>query len=141
MANAQRHASVAGGVSTVLLCCMNGAPGDCAEAPPPNLRAHGYFRDDPGAGFTPAQTTIKLWPPPAKSVAIALFDNPTTDSFQATPMERDANRVWSATIKGNLDGKYYLYDVTHSAADSARENVVRVTDPYARGSSANSARA
>lgn len=93
-----------------------------------------YPANDLGAVYTPQSTTLKVWAPTAKSVAIALFENATTDHFSIFAMTSNADGIWSATLQGDQDGKYYLYEITHADATH------RVNDPYARGASANSAR-
>src|SRR5436190_7489890 len=116
MANAQRQVSVARVLFAVLLCAMNVELVMSAEAALPDLGTYVYAGDDLGATYTPSQTTIKLWAPTAKSVSIALFDSAAKESSEIIPMERDLNGIWSAIIKGDYDGKHYLYDGTHSTA-------------------------
>ena len=99
-----------------------------------------YAKDDLGAGYRPEATSVKVWAPTAKLVRLLLFDDAINAAFQAVSMTRDANGIWSAEIKGDADGKYYLYEVTHSRADAGQPTVFRVNDPYARGCSANTGR-
>lgn len=99
-----------------------------------------YPLDDLGAVYSPAATTIKLWAPTALGVEIELFDDAATAVSSTTAMARDTNGVWSATLTGDMDGKYYLYQITLPGTDGGRPEVVQVDDPYARGSSPNSAR-
>lgn len=83
---------------------------------------------------------MKLWAPTAKSVGVALFDDPTNTAFSLTPMTCDSDGVWSTTIAGNLDGKYYLYSIALPGLKGGQPTVVQVNDPYARGCSANTGR-
>jgi pullulanase len=99
-----------------------------------------YPDDDLGAVYTPTSTTIKLWAPTAKAVSIALFDNPTNRSGSSIPLACDYHGIWSAAIAGDLDGKYYLYDITRAVPGETRTTQFRVNDPYARGCSANTGR-
>ena len=99
-----------------------------------------YPHDDLGAVYRPGATSVKLWAPTARLVRLLLFNAATNDSFQAIPMSRDENGVWSAELNGDMDGKYYLYEITHPAAGASQPTVYRVNDPYARGCSANSRR-
>jgi hypothetical protein len=76
-----------------------------------NFNVYRYSQDDLGAVYSPQATTMKLWAPTAKTVTVALFDNATSPSYSAMPMECDKSGIWSTTINGNLNGKYYLYQV------------------------------
>ena len=105
-----------------------------------SLYSYRYPDDDLGAVYRPPATTIKLWAPTAETVAVALFDDATSPSFSSIPMERDTNGIWSATIPGNLDGKYYLYQVALPGVGANPPTVFQVNDPYARGCSANTGR-
>lgn len=102
----------------------------------PDLQSFLYSKDDLGATYSPDGTTIKLWAPLAKAVSVVLFDGPATPGVSSLPMARSADGIWSVTINGNLDGKYYQYEITPSSAGDP----YRVNDPYARGCSANSGR-
>ncbi|MGD1089012.1 MAG: type I pullulanase [Verrucomicrobiota bacterium] len=106
----------------------------------PSLYMYCYPKDDLGAGYRPQATTMKLWAPTARSVSIALFDNATSPSFTSIPMTRDSDGIWSATVNGDLDGKYYLYDVALPGLGAEPPTIFQVNDPYARGCSANTGR-
>jgi pullulanase len=108
-----------------------------ANLPPGNYR---YPQNDLGAIYTPQATTLKVWAPPATAVGVELFDDPTKAPVSATPMTRDRNGIWTATLPGDLDGKYYLYQVTLPEWPDGTPRVVKVNDPYAHGTSANSGR-
>jgi pullulanase len=100
-----------------------------------DLASYAYAGDDLGVTYRPQQSVFKLWAPTAQTVSIMLFDSAAAEGSRSIPMQSDANGIWSATVGGNLDGKYYLYEIQREGG------TVRVIDPYARGSSANSARA
>lgn len=102
----------------------------------PGLESYVYRGDDLGVAYGAQGSAFKLWAPTAKAVSTLLFDNATNESHRSVPMQSDADGMWSAYVGGNLDGKYYLYDITRDGSGP-----VRVIDPYARGSSANSGRA
>ena len=104
-----------------------------------NYFSYLYPGEDLGAVYSPQATTIKLWAPTAKSVEIALFEDATKRSFSSHAMSRDINGIWSTTLKGDLDGKYYHYVIALSGA-GAQSTFYHVNDPYARGCSANSGR-
>lgn len=113
-----------------------------AQPPPgpaPITNNYLYPGNDLGAVYTPQATTIKLWAPTAKTVSIELFADPTNAAASAIPMSVDSNGIWSATLPGDLDGKYYLYEVT-LPVESGRTRRVQVNDPCACGCSSNSGR-
>ncbi|MBB3220982.1 alpha-1,6-glucosidase domain-containing protein [Pseudoduganella umbonata] len=86
----------------------------------------------PDLGATPRTggTTFKLWAPTARQVAVCTYDQGTGPSRAATPLRFDPKSgVWSATLAGNLDGKYYRYAVdVHVPGAGIVRNLV--TDPY-----------
>lgn len=104
------------------------------------LEEYLYPKDDLGAAYAPQATTIKLWAPTAKAVSIALFEDAATSACSLIPMVRDENGIWSATLQGDMDGKYYLYDITHAREAAVQPTHFQVNDPYARGCSANTGR-
>ncbi len=104
------------------------------------IESYVYTNDDLGAVYHPEATSVKLWAPTAKQVRLLLFQDATNESFQTLPMSRDSNGIWSGDLAGDMDGKYYLYEVTFLPAGSVKPTVYRVNDPYARGCSANSGR-
>ena len=105
-----------------------------------DLLTYCYPQDDLGAAYNAQATTIKLWAPTARSVSVALFDSAVSVPFSLTPMIADRDGIWSATIHGNLAGKYYLYQVILPGLRGGQPATVMVNDPYARGCSANSGR-
>jgi pullulanase len=98
-----------------------------------------YSKNDLGATYSPNATTLKLWAPRASAVNVILFDGPVTPPVSSFSMSSSPDGIWSLTINGNLDGKYYQYEITPSSADGLADPC-RVNDPYARGCSANSGR-
>lgn len=90
----------------------------------------------PDLGATPRAhgTTFKLWAPTARQVAVCTYDAGTGPSRAATPLRFDPRTgVWSATLAGNLAGKYYRYAVEVYVPGSVPgAGIVRnlVTDPY-----------
>ena len=99
-----------------------------------------YSGDDLGAVYSPQATVIKVWAPTAKTVRVLLFDDAVNQSYHIVPMARNSEGIWSATLEGDMDGKYYLYEITLLPPGSGRPTIHRVNDPYARGCSANSGR-
>ena len=114
---------------------------DAAEPQAPvNLQAYRYAGDDLGAVYSREATTLKLWAPVAKTVKVLLFADPASPASATVPMTRSDEGIWSVKLEGDLNGKYYQYQITSLSSSTAPPKVVLVNDPYARGCSANSGR-
>lgn len=98
-----------------------------------------YNGNDLGANYTPNSTTFKVWAPTADKVVLDLYDKGSeaegSKSIKTKEMSLDKlTGVWSASVSGNLSGKYYTYSVTYG--DSTK-----VTgDIYAKGCGVNGKR-
>lgn len=113
----------------------------CAAQPAgASFEGYLYPGNDLGAVYRPEATSIKLWAPTAQSVTVLLFTGAQATEARSTPMVSDRDGIWSATLTGDQDGKYYLFEITHQGPGAEPPTVYRVNDPYARGSSANSGR-
>jgi pullulanase len=124
-------------LSLLILRPAWGAPAASSDA---NDSGYRYSGNDLGATYRPQETTIKLWAPTAKDVHLVLFDDATREASRLVPLTCSPDGIWSAVLPGDMDGKYYLYEVTHQQPGAARPTVYRVNDPYARGGSANTGR-
>lgn len=98
-----------------------------------------------GAIYTPAQTKFKVWSPVSQSVELRIYDNGTptkvdatrgSDAYTAYTMEKGEKGVFSYTLDGDQQGKYYTYFVTNSANPTGTE----VVDPYAKSAGVNGLR-
>ena len=87
-----------------------------------------YDGDDLGANYSKNETTFKIWAPLASKVVLLLKEN---DVFETFKMEREDKGVYSITIKGDLDGYRYRYQITNSGVSDI------VIDPYGKGSTSN----
>ena len=86
-----------------------------------------------GSVWTENVTKFSVWSPRAKNINLQLFDNENDQTpFFISPMERTEKGVFSATIDGNYNGKYYLYEITID------NKIYTSTDPYAIASGTNS---
>ncbi|KDN85919.1 pullulanase-type alpha-1,6-glucosidase [Kitasatospora cheerisanensis] len=97
----------------------------------------------PGRGNGRNRTvTLSLWAPTATEVAVQLFDRASGGTPRTVPLKRDeASGVWSLTKDAKeLDGKYYLYQVTVWAPSVQKVVVNTVTDPYSTALAADSKR-
>ncbi len=62
--------------------------------------------------YSPSSTTFKLWSPAAEEVNLLFYDK--GDGGEATStmsLESDADGLWQTSIKGDLHGQYYTFQV------------------------------
>ncbi len=90
-----------------------------------------------GATYSPSSTTFRLFAPTATSVSLVLYDEPTGNNGRiAQPLQPQAKGLWTLTLNGDLQGKFYVYALTGPGLDASRE----VLDPYATNAVASSTR-
>jgi len=99
---------------------------------------NGYTYDgELGALYTSESTTFKVWSPISSSIKVRVYNNGTPVSVDSTKgsdayVEYDLTKgdkgVFSKTVEGDLEGKYYTYVVTNASFTSKE-----IVDPYARG--------
>lgn len=100
-----------------------------------------YDGNDLGAVYSVSATTFKVWSPLAKSMSLRVYDVGTpaslggSDAFTAYPMSRGDKGVYSATVTGDLAGKYYTYVVTNGTYKDKE-----CVDPYAKSCGINGVR-
>ena len=97
-----------------------------------------YEGDDLGATWSKASTTFKVWAPTADAVKVALYKSGTegtNDRIKTCDMTLGEAGVWSVTVAGDLNGKYYTYLVTVNGETE------EACDPYARTTGVNGKRA
>jgi len=62
--------------------------------------------------YTPSQTTFTLWAPTAEQVELMLFESGEEGSaYQSVTLEAGEDALWSASVKENLKGKFYAFNV------------------------------
>lgn len=63
--------------------------------------------------YTPQSTTFRLYAPnDAKTVKVRLYDKGIGGKARKTVnMKRTGNNTWTATVPGNLDGRFYTFDI------------------------------
>ena len=89
-----------------------------------------------GAIYSTEKTTFKLWAPTASSVKLNLFNKGDTEAaYDTKTLTKQAKGVWSVEVLGDLDGKYYTYDV--DVAGLSNKDIV---DPYAQSTGINGKR-
>ena len=98
-----------------------------------------------GAIYTPESTTFKVWSPVSKQIKLRLYNKGTptsvdpvagNDTFDEIEMVKGEKGVFSATVNGDLQGKYYTYVVFNAYNKAGRE----IVDPYARSAGVNGLR-
>lgn len=62
--------------------------------------------------YSPAETKFSLWAPTAEEVRVLLFESGNEGSASNTfPMEMRENGTWNISIKEDLKGKFYTFNV------------------------------
>ena len=98
-----------------------------------------------GAIYTATSTTFKVWSPVSKSIELRVYDSGTPTSVSTSlgndtctkyNMVKGEKGVFSVTVDGDLEGKYYTYFVTNSSYPNGQE----VVDPYAKSAGVNGLR-
>lgn len=99
-----------------------------------------YAGNDLGVTYTKEQTTFKVWAPTAGNMTLRLYSMGATvdfggsNRFAGYHMNYIGNGVWSLTVKGDLDGRYYTYFVDNSSGSQ------EAMDPYAKACGLNGLR-
>ncbi|WP_205727893.1 type I pullulanase [Flammeovirga pectinis] len=71
------------------------------------------FTGDLGVTYSKQATAFKIWSPTATKVVINLYENGLTGKpYKVTEMKPSEKGTWSSSIKGDLFGKYYTFQVT-----------------------------
>ncbi|AKC87655.1 alpha-1,6-glucosidase [Pseudoxanthomonas suwonensis] len=98
--------------------------------------------DAPGLGVlpSPAGTAFSVWAPTALAVSVCVYADDRASATRREPLRLDpATGLWSATLPGDLRGRYYDYLVdVHARGTGLVRN--RVTDPYSVSLGADSRR-
>ena len=89
-----------------------------------------------GAIYTNENTTFKVWAPTATEVKLNLYTQGNeVEAYETVTMTKQTKGVWSTEVLGDLDGKYYTYDVTVAGVTNKE-----VVDPYAQSTGINGKR-
>ena len=90
-----------------------------------------------GALWTKEATTFRVWAPTASAVSLKLYASgteKTDDLINRIAMTAGEDGTWSVTVRGDLNGIYYTYEVTVDGTS------VEAVDPYARTTGVNGKR-
>lgn len=105
---------------------------------------YAYYGDDLGASYSSSSTTFKVWSPFSSEIKLNIYENGTPSSIDPAKgsdekatysMSKGEKGVFSYTLKGDLDGKYYTYSVTNSTYENKE-----IVDPYAKAVGVNGKR-
>ena len=103
------------------------------------------FNGELGALYSAESTTFKVWSPISQRILLRIYDNGTPTSVDATKgndqfdeyeMVKGEKGVFSYTLAGDLEGKYYTYFVYNSSNPNGKE----IVDPYAKSAGVNGLR-
>lgn len=95
-----------------------------------------YRVDDLGVRYTPAETFIRVWSPPAAEMQCRLYNAPAGgDPVEEVACVKNASGVWTATLKGDRKNLYYTVRAKIGGQWSAE-----VPDPYAKAVGTNGLR-
>ena len=86
-----------------------------------------------GAQIEGNRTVFRVWSPRATSLELVLYDSATAEDGRSVAMERKADGVWEASVKGKLAGTFYAF---HANGPEEPGDIFRpetpLSDPYAR---------
>ena len=102
-----------------------------------------------GAFYSPESTTFRVWSPVSSNIKTLIYEKDTSseycgsddenvkkayDKYDGYQMQYKTGGIWEVTIEGNLEGKYYNFQVDNSLGTNI------VMDPYATSAGANGLR-
>ena len=103
-----------------------------------------------GMEYSPSGTTFRVWSPIAANMNLLVYDRDTSSEYAPAGTSADEKKVydkgrgyhmqyksggiWEVTVEGDLDGKYYNYQVDNVLGTNT------VMDPYATSAGANGLR-
>ena len=99
-----------------------------------------YAGKDLGVTYHKEETTFKVWSPVSANMTVLIYDSDTSkeyggeDSYKGYHMFYTSGGIWELTIKGDLNGKYYNYQVDNTLGTNV------VMDPYATSAGCNGVR-
>jgi pullulanase len=95
-----------------------------------------------GPSFRYGQTTLRVWAPTARNLALRVYADSTTPTYATYPMTLDpASGIWSFSAPASsVDGRFYLYEAQVFVRATNRVETNVVTDPYSVSLARNSTR-
>ena len=105
-----------------------------------------YYDGQLGAIYSSSSTTFKVWSPVSTKIEVIVYASGTPKSLSVEKgndtavvtkeMTKGEKGVFSATIDGDLEGKYYTYKVYNCNNPQGAE----IVDPYAKSAGINGLR-
>ncbi len=99
------------------------------------------YDGDLGAIYSANSTTFRVWSPVSTTITLKLYDTGTpaslggSDACTTYEMTKGEKGVFEVEVSGDLNGKYYTYEVTNSSYTEKE-----VVDPYAKACGINGVR-
>lgn len=98
-------------------------------------RMYQYSKEDLGANYSNSSTVFKLWAPTANSVEVLIYKTgDKEDLIKKIPLKLGKKGVWETEVKGDLNLKYYIYEVVVEGKTNF------VVDPYTKALGVNGKR-
>ncbi len=95
-----------------------------------------YNGIDLGLTWSPEKSVFKLWSPPAEEARMLLYAEGQGGSpLKMQPLKKGKKGVWSATVKENIEGQFYAFQVKIKG-----QWLAEVPDPYAKAVGVNGKR-
>lgn len=96
-----------------------------------------YEGNDLGLTYTPQGSVFKVWSPEADMMLLNLYeDDLESEAYFVESMTRDGLGVWAIEVPGDLEGKYYTFQVFINEGWTSP-----VPDPYTKAVGTNGKRA
>ena len=57
--------------------------------------------------YSPSKTQFAFWSNVAEQMEVLLYEDAVSDQYSAVSLKKGANDFWTATVKGDLAGKFY----------------------------------
>lgn len=103
-----------------------------------------YSGKDLGVTYTSSSSMFKVWSPISSNIKLRIYESGTplkvsstsgSDKYVEYNMNKGEKGVFSYTVNGDLEGKYYTYVVTNSQYKDKE-----IVDPYAKSAGINGLR-
>ncbi|MFC0775495.1 type I pullulanase [Terrimonas alba] len=95
-----------------------------------------YIDTDLGQQYTPQQSFFRVWSPTAAEVELRLYkEGIGGEAIQTISMKKSRSGTWTASLKGDQQGKFYAFRVKIKGEWSQE-----VPDPYAKAVGVNGRR-
>ncbi len=109
-----------------------------AKAQTPDFSKYPVYKGtDLGLSYSKTQSLFKIWSPVAEAANLIFYKEGTGgDPLETISMQKGTGGIWSATVKGDQKGKFYVFCVKINGSW-----MKEVPDPYAKAVGVNGKRA